>query len=317
MRTIKSLSYSALVAYETDPETFFLQRLAGDRVDREPQSLPAAIGSAFDAYEKSSLALALFGPDRPASLDFAALFEAQVEPANRDQVLVDGKKLWDAYVASGQHGDLLAELEQSDETPRLEFERLVDVGGVPVTTKPDLSYSLGGRRVILDWKCRSYYSKSGASPTQGYRRVRTGFTTQPPKPDAPPHKKFRPLELETLLHDGCLSEFSEAYADQTSLYSWAGGGEIGSEFLAAIDEIVCRPGSIRVAELRSRVSPAHQRELVKRLQRCWQSLSTGHVFTDLSYEDSLIRQEMLERAAAQMTGADGAYFARQGKKSWY
>ena len=321
MREIKSLSHSSMKAFYEDRDTFFLERLADVKLPREPQGPAAAIGSAFDAYEKSSLALCLFGTDRPDSLEFETLFEAQVEPQNRDLARVDGKFLWECYAHSGQHCDLLMELEASPDEPRFEFEMLSYVEGVPLTTKPDLSYrTREGIQVILDWKCRSFYSNSGASPTKCYRLARWGHCDKASKTET--HKLYRPMMFGGMeIHAGTMEEASEIYADQTTFYAWANGVEIGADFISAIDEIVCRRSkserpNVRVAELRSRVAPDYQFDLRDKLVRCWNAIVNQHIFDDLSLEESQARQRMLDNSAKSLAGED-QYFARLGKKSFY
>lgn len=314
MRKLERLSYSAMSLWEKDPQTFFLTRLAGTRTRREPQGLPAAIGSAFDARIKSSLAASLWSQP-PAELKFDALYEAQVEPQNRSQQLLDDSALLvSRYVACGRYAELMNALATSPTPPRFESEVLTNVEGVPFTTKPDLTYVAGQTQVIHDWKVRSFYSTSGASPTQGYVQWRDSMQT------AASHKKFRGRQWEgVVLHDGCLSEFSDAYADQTAMYAWALGVEPGNAFIASIDEMVCRPGSIRVAELRATVSEPWQRKLLNRLKRCWNSIQAGHVFVDMTFEQSQAKQSTLERAAQTMgcDDEDDRYMASLGKKAWY
>lgn len=320
MRIPERLSYSSLTLFEKDPQTFFMTRLAGTRTRREPQGVAAAIGSAYDARVKSSLAAACWGSP-PAELEFDRLYESQVEPQNRtDSMLRDSQYLLDVYKRSGRFADLLTLLEMSSTEPRFESETLVTVDGVPVTTKPDLTFSHRAWHVIHDWKVKSFYSASGASPTPGYVRWRDGETA------SEPHKRFRPLYWGDIVgSEGCLSTFSEQYADQTSLYAWAMGVTPGEEFIASVDELVCRPAKgesspwVRVSELRAAVSTNHQRHLAHRLRRCWDALQRQHVFLDLSLEESQAKQARLERAAQTMgcDSDDDRYMAMLGRKAWF
>jgi hypothetical protein len=324
MRELTSLSYSSLSKWETDPETFYMERLADKRIDREPQGEPASVGSAFDAYVKSALAADL-GLTTP-SLEFEPLFESQVEPHNRDKARVDGAYALACYKRSGEYADLLAELGAAFD-PQLELEASGTVEGIPLMGKPDLMYRhADGSTVIFDWKVKSFYSKHACSPTKGYRLCRDGWALNhalPSRSNGTTHKLFKAIYGCMTLHDGCLSEFSEDYADQLTIYSWISGTPVGKPFIAAIDELACAPhkkgGSplIRVSELRAPVTTAHQRKLLDRLLRCWNAITSEHVFTDLSLEDSKRKQAMLENAASQMTGEEGAYFAKQGRKGWF
>ena len=68
------------------------------------------------------LAHALFGNAASAQFEFAAIFESQVEPQNRDFALTAGKRVFKAYKLCGAYDDLLRQLQQSVEPPRFEFK---------------------------------------------------------------------------------------------------------------------------------------------------------------------------------------------------
>lgn len=332
MRRLTSLSYSSLSKWETDPDTFYMERLAEVRIAREPQTMAAAIGSAFDAHVKSALAAGLFGGlaggHLPESLHFEPLFESQVEEQNRFRARTDGQYAFDAYCKSGRFRELLSELELSPEAPLLELEASREIDGIPLMGKPDLKYKLSDRHsVIHDWKVKSFYSKHACSPTKGYVMCRDGWAFGehlPSRSEGKSHKLLKAVQqCGVTFHDGCLSEFSADYADQLSIYSWVSGSPVGEPFLASIDELVCGPSGvdgrpkIRVSELRAIVSRDHQLTLLDRLRRCWAAITSRHVFTDLSLEESQIKQQMLENAAANMTGEEGMYYAKQGRKGWF
>src|SRR5690348_10576504 len=98
-RKPKSLSYSSASLFKKNPEEFFLKYLAGNRPDRIPQQRPAAAGSAFDARVKSSLAADLGMTDNT----YEVLFEAQVEPQNREWAAPAGVHLLEEYKATGAY----------------------------------------------------------------------------------------------------------------------------------------------------------------------------------------------------------------------
>src|SRR5579872_3823999 len=87
------LSYSSLSLFEKDKEEFFLKHLASNRPDRIPQERPASVGSSFDARVKSELSIVL----GIAGNKFEDLFEAQVEPQNRDWALPAGQYVFEQY----------------------------------------------------------------------------------------------------------------------------------------------------------------------------------------------------------------------------
>ena len=179
MRTPRSLSYSSMSLWYKDQDEFYIRYLADHAAPRLPQEQPAAVGSAFDAYTKSMLAHALFGNAASAQFEFAAIFESQVEPQNRDFALTAGKRVFKAYKLCGAYDDLLKQLQQSVEPPRFEFKVDGLILGVPFTGKPDCRFvlDLGQGRIpcIYDWKVRGYCSKYGASPSKGYATCLDGF----------------------------------------------------------------------------------------------------------------------------------------------
>ena len=115
---------------------------------------------------------AVFGPSADPQYEFGALFEAQVEPQNRDFAIKAGKHAFKAYKFSGAYDELKALLLQATEPPRFETTLTGTVGGVPFLGKPDCQFMLelgkGRIDIILDFKLRQFCSKYPASPSKGY-----------------------------------------------------------------------------------------------------------------------------------------------------
>ena len=99
---IEYISFSALNVFRSSPEKYFLQYICTERPPRQPQTLPMAMGSAFDAYIKTYL-LRKIGKDAV----FDDLFESHVEPQNRDGALEWGGRLFASYRKSGALDALL------------------------------------------------------------------------------------------------------------------------------------------------------------------------------------------------------------------
>lgn len=304
MRTLSYLSPTSLSIYMDDKVRFYLLYLADTKLKREPQTEPMAIGSAFDAYVKSYLHERLFGKD--PKFDLRTLFEAQVETQNRTKAWDAGRYVFEQYKASGILTDLMIELDASVTTPRFEFDLMgvVDnqkeahLGGVPFLGKPDLFYTnKEAARVIHDWKVNGFYSKNGASPVQGYIKLRT--VGQPYKA----HKNALPMRWKglTLNMAQTLDMVKVDWAQQLAIYMWLCGEDVGTEDCAgSIDQIVCKPGSnvlpdLHFAEHRSKISKTFQLGVFNKAREAWNCITSGHYFQDMSLEDSKKRCEMLDK----------------------
>ena len=319
-RKPKALSYSAMSLFEKNPEEFFLKYLAGNRPDRIPQERPAAAGSAFDAEVKSSLALDLGLATARTTNAYKTLFEAQVEPQNRDWAAPVGGHLLGEYRAAGAYGDLLAILQQaSDINFETNAERTIE--GVPLSGKPDCRFTLKPRdtviRVILDYKVKGYCSKNTTSPSKGYRICRDGSGWKKPSRN---NGQAHDLYLATdhfgfELSAGSMESCNNEYADQLTLYGWLLGEEPGDDnVVVMIDELVAKPNGehplIRVANHRARVTRQHQLGLLDRIKRCWDAIQSGHIFSELSREANDERCELLDDTAASLkTGGQDDWFS--------
>jgi hypothetical protein len=215
----------------------------------------------------------------------------QVEEHHRDDVLVWAGDLWQQYQDSGAYDYLLADILASDYAPEMEFTIQGEVEGVPLLGKPDLRYvSKGGVHVISDWKVNGSRSKTGASPTQGYKLCldygsRTHDTA---------HKKYEPTTYKDLVISRVpLETFSDDWATQLAIYSWLLGEPLGSEdFVIRMEQISCRP--VKTRELprakftihMAKISKAYQEAVLARIKMCWSTIEGGHIFTDVSRERS-------------------------------
>ena len=317
MRTPRSLSYSSMSLWYKDQDEFYIRYLADHAAPRLPQEQPAAVGSAFDAYTKSMLAHALFGNAASAQFEFAAIFESQVEPQNRDFALMAGKRVFKAYKLCGAYDDLLKQLQQSIEPPRFEFKVDGLILGVPFTGKPDCRFvlDLGQGRIpcIYDWKVRGYCSKYGASPSKGYATCLDGFVGKASRSQGKEHALYKAMDFRGLtINSGYMEFCNDEYADQLSLYGWLLGEKIGDEnTVLGIEELCAKfmgegnPPTLRYARHRGRVKADYQQKLAEKVATCWQAITSGHVFSSLSREDSDARCAVLEEMSVGLM-SDGS-----------
>jgi len=304
MRKPTYLSHSSLALWGKDREEFYIKHLAETRAPRIAQEVYMSVGGSFDAYAKSALHERLFGRGAAPQFEFQTIFENQVEPHNRNFALQAGKYIFDCYVLTGAFDELLAMLQKSKEPPRFEFEVRGEIKGVPIVGKPDCRFIHEcGVHVILDWKVKGFCSKYGASPSKNYRLCRDGYGA--PYKSSRSHNKAHECYVPYDHHGFEINKFyleagNDEYADQLCLYGWLLGEQIGDEeVVCCIDEIVSKympegKPLLRVAHHRARVGNAHQMTVINRMTDCWDAITNGWIFRDLSREENDAKCQHLE-----------------------
>ena len=313
MRKPRYLSPSSVATFYKDREEFYLRYLCETKTPRFPQTQPMSVGSSFDAFCKSWLHDRLFGNyGEDNEFEFQTIFEQQVEPQNRDWALKAGEHCFTVYTESGALADLLLDLERASQAPRFEFtvesrvahESVVD--GIPVLGKPDIYWYTAGPDgedvlVIHDWKVNGYCSNYKKSPAKGYLRLRPG------------NKQHRNCQagkvhgIEVNLAER-LSSVDTGWADQLIAYSWVVCDDC--PFVGAIEQLCCNPPNlgvgnpdIKVALLRFAIQQKEIQATKAKFATVWNTIESGHIFTDLSLEESMERCRQLdERARLQMEG---------------
>ena len=204
-------------------------------------------------------------------------------------------------------------IKQSKEPSRFEFTVEAKINSVPFLGKPDARWVTPvGIPVVHDFKVNGYCSKYTTSPCRSYMRCRDGYlTVKPSKSHDTEHREFLAYQHGDLtINTTYLEAANTAWADQLSLYGWALGERIGDEnVVLSIHQIVAKPTGgrpqLRVASYRARVQASYQHQLADRLSRCWNSIADGHIFLDLSREDSDARCEVLDETAVGLQ-SDGS-----------
>jgi hypothetical protein len=277
------LSPSSIKTFDNDVEDFVLKYVL--RIPREPQTKPMSVGSAFDAYAKSHIHHCLFGHYGDYSKE--AIFEAQVEPCNRDWARSAGQDCFDKYVSWGAMDALMAELAGAVGPPRFEFTVQGSVEDVPLLGKPDLAFvNSSGVRVVYDWKVNGYCGSYNTSPAKGYVVSR---------PKGVAHKgsvfvDFKGIKINAMLG---LEDVNKEWADQLSIYGWLLGEPVGSEnIIYGIDQIT-GPGCSRVSSHRVRIRPKYQFNFLDRIKQIWVIIESGWLFRELDRSGSDAKIEEL------------------------
>ena len=277
-----------------------------------------AVGSAFDAYVKAALNYALYGTAVSPKFEFGEIFESQVEPHNRDFALQAGKHVFRAYKLTGAFHELFKLLTAIRRAATLRVQgrwrhcgrSLHRQAGLPLRTR----LRPGPDPLILDWKVRGYCSKYAASPSKGYMLCRDGYQSEKPsRSHGTQHTNFLDYNHRGLMVNAGYMEYcNDEYADQLCLYGWLLGEKPGDEnVVGMIEEIVSKPAEpvplLRVANHRARVKADYQQKLLDRVGRCWQAITSGNVFPDMTPEENANRREVLEDMALSLGKTAGAY----------
>lgn len=324
------LSPSAIKIFYEDIEKFYKMYLCDVSTPREPQTPPMAIGSAFDAHVKSYLHSAIYGKGYDPAFELQTLFEAQVEAHIRDTIRPHGEYAFKVYEQSGALKDLLAELMQASKAPQFE----VEISGIVQNTvtnqatnmvllgKPDVYYTnKDGNSVILDWKVNGWFAKQAKSPAKGYLRLRNSLGNS-----GDSHKDCVPILHNGMVINGNLGleDVDEDWAIQVAIYGWILGEPIGGDFISCIDQLVCKPTAgypeVRIAEHRCKIGPEFQAVTFCKAMHVWDICQNGHVFRNLSPEDSAQKCAVLDevqRMVLAPKSEDAEDFASFTKKSFY
>jgi len=330
MRIPKHISPSAYMLWAKDEDEYVLRHLTDNRPPYTKQVLAASVGSSFDAWVKSNLHAALFGPGADPQFEFATIFESQVEPHNRDEARRMGLHCFDNYVETGAYDELLELMKNAKSAPKFEFLCKGEVDGIPLLGYPDCQFVMeNGLHIILDWKVRNYCSKYSASPVKNYRICWDGIGwPKKSRSHEKPHKGYKPFDFKGLEIDETYMELADKeWATQLSIYGWLLGEEPGDEnVVVCIDELVSKSRKpendtplLRVANHRARVSKAFQLQLLNNIKCLWERVQSGHVFGNMTREESDAKLAMTEKRAIGLA-SDGSeleeWFSQQSRASY-
>lgn len=293
-RKYTHISPSGLSLFDKDVQEFYMKYVARYKPPSIPQTRPMSIGSAFDAYTKSHI-IDTLKKNTDERYQFESLFKAQVEEHNRETGKVHGLHAFEQYKQSGALADIMLEIVQGDIEPKFEFDVKDYVkhsdGHVPLAGKPDMFYkNKHGHFVINDWKVNGYYGKSNTSPKPGYVMCRDGWVTgNRSKNHRCAHKDAQIVNVGgVLVNMACkMEDIDRDWATQLATYAWLMGCEIGSDFIAGIEQLACSYGesdgkpNIRVASFRCKISKDFQFEVYQRYLKCYRALSSGIFFPEL------------------------------------
>lgn len=316
MRKREYLSPTQLALFAEDPCEYYLRYLSEYSPDREPQTKPMSVGSAFDAMVKAYLTEKLFGKDSDPRFKLETIFNDQVEEHNRKWAWEAGSHCFEEYKRLGALDNLLLNLGKGVGKARFEMDvkatiRNQTVNGVPFNGKPDCYYtSEEGCHVILDWKVSGYCSKSGVSPMPGYVWIREDGRFPTSYGDKIAFHKGIAVNISKKFE-----ELNLDWARQLCIYSWLCGEEVGSEFIAQVHQLVCRPGDkkprIRIAEHSMFISKEFQTRVFRDAEEIWALINSDHFFRHLSKTESQEKCGLLDERSKMLSQDD--FFSRAAR----
>jgi hypothetical protein len=275
---------------------------------------------------KANLYRHLFGNDGDGKYNITALFEEQVTNEElKTWAWYAGQYAFNCYRTWGCYDELLCELEKSEEDPQFERKVKGEIEGVPVVGYLDMWYKRIVQ-VILDWKVMGFCSASAQSPKKFYKSCRDCWGVERAKAtrggggEPKAHKNYDEIEHHShLIGSHFLEDADKKWADQIAIYALLLDG--GEDTVACIDQLCCKPSEnkheplIRVAQHRCRVSAAHQASIIKRLTDAWDIIQSGHIFDDLSREQSDSRCELLDVSSPDVGHND--FWAACDERKWF
>lgn len=316
MRKPRHFSPTSYALWRGDQQEYYRRYLSTRRFEKELQSLPMAIGSAFDWLVKAHLNACL-GPKLGAKGELGAL-EKQVEAHNLPEARTLGEAVMKAYTDSGALDALKREIVSE---ARFEFgitgrfgiqeralletaERDTEcaVPGLFLNGRPDgFFYTRAAHNtplvaVIHDWKVNSWQAAQ-KSPDPGFIAVHdvTGKV-------AGPHK-----DAYVAYHEGLKVNKSKAvnaeWRMQLSIYSWVLGVPIGTTIVGSIDQVIGPSFKPRVAKHRFIIDGDSQWKLFDDICTAWSIVNSDWIFRDCSEEESVARCTMLENQVIEVAPA--------------
>jgi len=258
------LSPSALMASENMPNSFYLNRLIHNKMVREPQSLAAAVGSAFDFLIKSELILTQFTNKKHLLVDIKKGIET-----NQDEAFTAGKIALNAYTK-------VIDLNIFHD---VEIHKQVEIDGIPIMGKLDASISNPSIKYSFpfDWKVMGYTSKNPISPLPFYKRIWKGIR---PLPCHKEYSKGIPFE-----------NINDKWALQLCTYGWMLGIPFSIEFPVYIDVILFINKIIQsIVIYEGIITKKYQELVISRYKNLWHSIINGSFIQRLasSYDEDLV-----------------------------
>jgi hypothetical protein len=315
MRTREYLSPLQLSRWEKEPERYYLEYLADTKVGREPQTLPMAVGSAFDVFVKSSLQRRFGRGYIPGTEAEIMLKQVENELYRKELMEEIAPKLLTGYQVSGAYASICG-LVGDVTTLEMEYDGKGQLWGIPWVFKPDfLCRTVGSFPVVIDWKVNGYCSNSNTSPEAGYLRCTDGWQGGVHSRDnGATHKLFQPMKFGDILVNGNSSMYEVGqgtrsdWNTQLTIYGLGYWGVDAPPMVVGIDQLACKTvegiGRVpRIAQHRWLVTRASVQAVKERVERMWEAINSDWVFRFMTKDESRARCDELELQASMGASA--------------
>lgn len=311
MRRPRHLSPTSFDLWERDKEQFYQQYLSDRRFDKDPQTMPMAIGSAFDYLVKKHLMGAL--PASKLSAKAEGMLKAQIDDHNLPEAMEHGHRVFELYHKSGALAALMNEIVTD---ARFEFgitgcfkdgvlrfaqenisheqaEKEVGTTYLLLNGRPDGVYKTRTRftsplvDVVHDFKVNSWLA-TAKSPDPGFIAIHThdGRVLG--------HHKDAYIAMYNDVRVNKSLAISNTWSKQLAIYGWCMGVPIGTPMIGSIDQIIGPSDKGRVAKHRFLIQETFQRELYGRILECWSIINSDWILRDMPREASIARCAALE-----------------------
>lgn len=261
-KQIAYLSPSSLMKHRKQPNKYYLENCCYDAI-REPQGLPAAIGSAFDYLVKENL----FKTKLQHKIDMLPDMKKKVE-TDHTTAWVTGRLIYNTYSLRCQTFQDWVDAEM-DITKK--------IGDIPIRGLPDATVKDAPTQMIVpfDWKVGGFGSASGQSPKPKYfRRIDHGVEIKACHKD---YEKNMPME-----------DIDLNWAIQTCTYGWLLGYLVGEEFPALVDQITRGAnGKIAVTSYRGIITHEFQQQVYDMYASLWKRIIKDTVHRTLASSNSI------------------------------
>ncbi len=311
-------SPSACSKFYSDRQEYYLMYLAPTKVPRQKSTEAMCLGNFYDSVVTNALAIMFYGlSDVRTQTEFS--YETLMEGCRQDHLDNDkleaiAKDLFAQYKSTGAFAALCAELRQADEGS-IKFQQPLYFnapGGYTVFGFQDLSFTIGNTLVIRDWKCNGYFSKAGITLIKNYIDA---FPKDVKRVKYPHKDVFLSRDVCGLQFAfGCASKAIPQYARQLATYGWALNDNKApvENLLLGIEQVSCKRGGKRVPEIMfartsNFIKPDAQLQLLKEYDFMHETIISGHIFDDLTREESDAKCVELNNLALGMQD-DGSGF---------
>lgn len=301
MRTRPYVSPTQLKKWRENKRGYYIEYLADTRVPKPPQTLPMAVGSAFDVFVKYAIARRFKLDDFLKIPEEEALLGQIENKGIIVQAEEEGRHLLECYKSSGAFNDLCGEI-YSDIHMEFSVEKIMF--GVPMFLKPDLTFRTPrGLPVVVDWKVNGALSASSTSPAKGYVLVRDGWdgtVMGQSRGNMTAHKECILNKYDTIYVND-VGTLTDEWELQIALYGLGTNSTVDEPMIAGIEQLACkrfkgRPYP-RCASHRVLIRPEKLKSIRDELVEMWEVINSDHVFRDMSKADSQALQAALEKEA--------------------